>query len=75
MTAVTLSDPRTSTDQLDEPVSTTHPITNCSKPTNCYNLPAKSKSTDTVINKTKMHCFYANCDGLLNKREELETRM
>ena len=22
-----------------------------------------------------MHCFYTNCDSLLNKREELETRM
>ena len=33
------------------------------------------KSTDPVINKTKMHCFYTNCDSLLNKREELETRM
>ena len=33
------------------------------------------KSTDPVINKTKMHCFDTNCDSLLNKREELETRM
>ena len=50
------------------------PLQTC-KPTNCDNLPTKSKSTDTVINKTKMHCFYTNCDSLLNKREELETRM
>ena len=69
------SDPLTSTDQLHDPINTTHPITNCCKPTNCGNLPTKSKSTDTVINKTKMHCFYTNCDSLLNKREELETRM
>ena len=71
----TNSDPHTSTDQLHDPITTTHPITNCSKPTKCYNLPTKSKSIDTVINKTKMHCFYTNCDSLLNKRDELETRM
>ena len=69
------SDPHTSTDQLHDPVTTTHPIRNCSKPTKCYNLSAKSKSTDTVINKTKMYCYYTNCGSLLNEKEELETRM